>query len=61
MNVPAYIRARYFGYLEAGLDGDDAAQMAADDALEHQLAEFIADQPEHNRPIPIDQLESEEP
>lgn len=61
MNVEDYIRARYFGYLEAGLNGDDAAIMAADDAHQRLLAEFISEQPEHNSPIPIDQLQSEEP
>lgn len=57
----AYLRGRYFGYLEIGVHGDDAAVMAADDAHERALAEFIAQQPAHNAPIPIDQIESEEP
>lgn len=57
----AYLRTRYFGYLEAGIDGDDAAIMAVEDAEARVLAEFISQQPEHNRPIPIDQLQSEEP
>lgn len=59
--LETYLRDRYLGYLAAGVDGDDAANMAVEDAEQRALAEFIAQQPEHNAPIPIDQLESEEP
>lgn len=45
-------RERYLAYLELGVDGDDAAVMAAEDELQAQLARFIAAQPAHNAPIP---------
>lgn len=45
-------RERYFAYLEQGVDGDLAAEMAAEDELQAQLARFIAAQPAHNSPIP---------
>jgi hypothetical protein len=47
-------RERYLAYLELGVDGDDAAVMAAEDELQAQLARFIAAQPAHNAPIPYE-------
>jgi hypothetical protein len=43
-------RERYLAYLYMGIDGDDAAVMAAEDMEERALALFIAEQPAHNAP-----------
>lgn len=48
--------ARYFGYIEKGVDGDAAADMAIEDQLADDLARFISEQPVHNAPIPYDEL-----
>ncbi len=46
-------RDLYYGYIDAGAFGDEAAEMAHEDVAQRELAEFIAAQPAHNSPIPV--------
>lgn len=39
---------RHFGYIEKGVYGDVAAEMADEDVAREALARFIAEQPPHN-------------
>ena len=54
-SAPRELRNRYLDYLEQGLDGDTAVELAYEDALRAQLEELIARQPAHNAPIAVDE------